>query len=74
MVAVKKLYRVLVKTTGSLQPGSGNTFWQTDVLYCGYDRLEAARVYHENKPRDFGGSYGNRCRETIGQSKEIEEE
>lgn len=62
------IYRVTVKTTGSLQPGTGATFWQRDVVYCGTD-LEAARVeFLRNRATDHGGSYGNRCRTT-----EIEE-
>jgi hypothetical protein len=69
MVVTKKLYRVSVKTTRSLQPGSGGTHWQWEVLYCGYDVDEARRVYHASRPLDHGGSYGNACRETVAQSK-----
>ena len=57
------LYRVIRRTAGSLQPG--DTYWTRDVLYCGYDRAEALRVYHEHEPTDFGGGYGNRCQETL---------
>lgn len=63
------LYRIMVKTTGSLQPGPRETFWQKNVLYCGYDRAEALRVYHENRPTDYWCGYGNRCQETVAQSK-----
>jgi len=68
---MKKLYRVMVRTTGSLQPGSGGTTWQSNVLYCGYDRDEAVRVYHESKPGDYWYGYGNRARRTLGQSKGV---
>src|SRR5437660_916662 len=43
------IYRVTVKTTGSVQPGSGATFWNREVTYCGtalecdYDRLAELR-------------------------------
>lgn len=60
------IYRVITKTTGSLQPGGGGaTFWNREVIYCGTDRDEARVVYHTSTVEDFGGSYGNRCRETI---------
>jgi hypothetical protein len=29
------------------------------VLYCGFDRDEARRVYHENEPMDRRASPGN---------------
>ena len=61
------IYRVTVKTTGSVQPDR-STFWQRDVIYCGTD-LEAARVaFLRSKPEDVWRGYGNRCRTT-----EIEE-
>lgn len=43
-----------------------------EVLYCGYDRLEAVRVYHANPPRGNGvpGSYGS---QVIAKSKLIRE-
>ncbi len=66
-----KLYRILRKTAGSLQPGSGQTFWNVTVLYCGYDRLEALRVYHESSPADVERGYGHRCVRTVAQSKEV---
>lgn len=65
----RKLYRVMIKTTGSLQPAE--TFWRKEVIYCGYDRDEAVRVYHESTPTDTKGSYGNPARVTVGQSKEV---
>ena len=68
---MKKLYRILKKTTGSVQPG-GDTFWNTTVLYCGYDLDEARRVYHESRPTDYWCGYGNRCQETTAQSKTYE--
>ena len=59
----EKLYRVMVRKTGSMQPCE--TFWRRETLYCGTDRTEARRVYHESAPSDFGGSFGNACRETV---------
>jgi hypothetical protein len=64
-----KLYRIIAKTTNSLQPSG--TFWNEEVLYCGYDRLEAIRVYHANTPLDSSlgsRSYGISHRVTIAQS------
>lgn len=62
------LYRVIEKTTTSLQPSG--TFWNRNVLYCGYDREEARRVYHEQEPADIYRGYGSTCRETIAQAIE----
>lgn len=65
------LYRVIVKTTGSLQPGGDqNSYWNDEVVYCGYDRSEARRAYHANQPRDYWSGYGGPCRRTVGQRKE----
>lgn len=75
MTATQTLYRVLAQTTGPLQPGGDDcTTWQTEVLYCGYDRLEAARAYHASTPADYWYGYGNRCRRTKGQSKQVRAE
>ena len=57
------MYRVIVKTTNSVQPSG--SFWQSKVLYCGCNRSEARQVYHGSAPADSGGSYGNRCRKTV---------
>lgn len=59
------IYRVTARTTGSVQPGRGATFWQREVLYCGTDRSKARVAYHASSPKDYGGSYGNRARETV---------
>ena len=59
---MSELYRITARTTGSLQPGG--SFWQTEVLYCGYDRDEARRVFHESEPSDDNRSFGNPARET----------
>jgi hypothetical protein len=70
-----RLYRVIALTTTSRGPGKTNngcTHWTSEVLYCGYDRLEAARIYHQSKPLDYWQGVGNRCRETISQSKWVE--
>lgn len=59
------IYRVTVKTTGSVQPGSGGTFWNREVVYCG-NVLEDARIaYLKSNASDYGGSYGNSARNTI---------
>ncbi len=57
------IYRVLARKTGSVQPIA--TFWTEEVLYCGTDRLEARVAYHTSTPEDYGGTPGNRCRETV---------
>lgn len=70
------LYRITVKTTGSLQPGRGQTFWSKEVVYCGYDRDEAVMAYRANETADHGGtgSYGNRCRETVAEELDADAE
>jgi hypothetical protein len=69
MTTTKTLYRIIVKATGSLQPGG--SFWGRKVLYCGYDRLEAARIYHTSVVEDHDSGYGNPARRTVAQRKEI---
>lgn len=69
---MKILHRVIKKHTSSLQPGNGNTYWSTEVLYCGYDREEALRVYYTHKPSERSGSYGNSATRTIKQKKDID--
>jgi len=60
------LYRVCIKSTSSLQPDS--SFWKKRVLYCGYDREEAKRVYYENEPEDTQyQNYGSSFRQTLFQ-------
>lgn len=60
----RKLYRVVVRRTASLQPGSG-TYWRTTVEYCGLDLDEARIAYHANVPLDTASrSFGSRVRET----------
>ena len=47
----------------------------SEVLYCGYDRLLALRVYHANTPSDSNNcSPGSRYHVTVKQSKEVSEE
>lgn len=65
------LYRVTRKHTGSRQPGG--TYWTREVVYCGYDREEALRVYHAVEPTDYGGGYGNAAKETIFESLDTSE-
>lgn len=59
------IYRVKTETTGSLQPRQGDTYWKTEVLYCGADVEDARIAYHESKPADYGAGYGNSARYTI---------
>jgi len=59
---MEKMYRVSVRSTSSLQPTE--SFWDTEVLYCGYDRDEARREYHRSEPQDANRSFGNPARET----------
>lgn len=58
-----KLYRVTVKTTNSVQPGT--TFWQTEMIYCGDDRDDARVAYHSESVTDYWRGYGNAARETV---------
>ena len=61
-----KLYRVTKRSTRSLQPGGGGaTTWNRETLYCGGDRDEARRVYHDNTCHERGGGYGNHATEII---------
>lgn len=67
-IVTQVLYRVLKKTTGSLQPDGLSTFWNTEVLYCGYDRLEALRVYWKHEPEEQYRGYGSRCAKVTAQA------
>lgn len=66
---MSKLYRVIRRTTDSLQ--STGTHWSSEVLYSGYDRDEARRIYHETKPSDAQwvpvDCYGTKVIETLCQ-------
>jgi hypothetical protein len=59
---MKMIYRVSKKTTNSLQPGCySNSFWNTEVAYCG-NNLEDARIeYLRHLPSESFCGYGNRC-------------
>ena len=68
------IYRVTIRTTGSNQPGNGDTFWNREVIYCGTD-LEAARIeFLRNRPQDHWAGYGNRARSTVIEQFENEPE
>jgi len=56
------IYRVVVKTTGSLQPSS--TFWNRETVYCGPSLRDARVAYLRSETQDHGAGYGNRARET----------
>lgn len=64
-MADEYIYRVVVRTTGSLQPGKGATYWDRDVVYCGPSLQEARIAYLREEAGDFGGGFGNRYRETL---------
>lgn len=66
------IYRVTIKTTNSLQPGSGGTFWQRESVYCGASLEDARIAYLENEVKDYGGSHGNPVRETVIEEFESE--
>lgn len=69
-----KLYRVIV-TTGTPQDRERQGYRVAEVLYCGYDRHDAAQAYYASRALDFGGgNYTGGMRETKCQSKEIAEE
>lgn len=61
---IDNIYRVIVRTTNSLQPGYGATSWQREVVYCGPSLCDARVAYLREEPNDRDGSYGNSCRET----------
>lgn len=66
MVEVKKLYRVVRQHV--YDEGCRDTVHSSEVLYCGYDRDEARRVYHENTPRDTYRGAGKYYYRTVCQS------
>lgn len=66
-----KLYRIILEHC--YNGGSGrHEVASREVLYCGYDRLEAARVYHGTlgTGHDVPGRYFTRV---VAQSKAIAE-
>jgi hypothetical protein len=66
-----RLYRIIV-TEGTPQDRKRCQTRVTAVLYCGYDREEAIRVFHGSRPLDFGGlNFTGDQRLTVAQSKEI---
>lgn len=64
-MASENIYRVRVRTTNSVQPGSGGTFWNSQVAYCGPSLRDARVAYLREEAGDYGGGYGNRARETL---------
>jgi len=61
-----KIYRIIEKVTGSLQPG--DSFWEETALYCGPDRGEARTAYHTSTAEDSAcQNYGTSYRETVAQ-------
>lgn len=68
------IYRVTKKTTNSVQPGSGGTCWQLEVLYCGTSLEDARIAYLSNRPADYWYGYGNAAQDTIIEQFESEPE
>lgn len=68
-MADEHIYRVIVKSTGSLQPSG--TFWDFRTVYCGSSLLSARVAYLREEAADRGGSYGNPSRETTIAQHEI---
>lgn len=66
------IYRVMVRTTGSMQPSA--TFWRYTVLYCGTSLEDARIAYLRSEVEDRGGHYGNPAQETIIEQHESEPE
>ncbi len=62
------LYQVVERKTPNLQL-AGYTVWHEQVLYCGYDRKEARRVYHEHTVTDSDSEsvYGRSWKRTFMQ-------
>jgi hypothetical protein len=60
-----KIYRVTVKSTNSIQPSGGDTYWQRRIVYCGTDLTEARTEFLRNESLDCFAGYGNHARETV---------
>jgi len=65
-----KLYRVISESV--YNSGREVETYSTTTLYCGYDRLEAARVYYQHSPASRSPVPGNHGTRVRVQSKEIE--
>lgn len=66
------IYRVTVKTTGSVQPGRGATFWDRSAVYCGTSLEDARIVFLRERVSDYWAGHGNRARETVIEQFESE--
>jgi hypothetical protein len=64
-----RLYLVEVSICSPQSRDSDLTRWR--VLYCGYDRLEAVRVYTESRAEDYHGSYTCQARVTRARGKAV---
>lgn len=71
-MASDSIYRVIVRTTGSVQPSG--TFWKREPVYCGPSLRDARVAYLREEVNDRGGSYGNPARETIIERFEADSE
>src|ERR1700681_559375 len=67
---MKTLYRV-VECFGSNQGYRHMEEHGRSVLYCGYDRLEAVRIFHESTVSDHDRGPGSQGRETLFEAGEI---
>jgi len=71
-MANEYIYRVIVKTTSSLQP-RGN-LWQQKTVYCGLSLRDARIAYLRNEAEDFSGGFGNQARQTVIEKHDAEPE
>jgi hypothetical protein len=68
------IYRVTKRTTGSVQPGRGQTFWNRETLYCGTSLEDARVAYLAAKNGEEWCGYGNRACEIDVEQFESEPE
>ena len=67
------IYRVSVRSTGSVQPGCGS-YWQSEVIYCGPSLRDARVAYLRSEAEDYWRGHGNAARETLIERHEAEPE
>jgi 20S proteasome alpha/beta subunit len=71
MTTTKRLYRVVRESC--YDAGSHTEVHGTEVLYCGYDKLEAVRAYHANPSGQYGGA-GSHYTRVRAQSRPVSED
>jgi hypothetical protein len=67
------LYRI-VEVTGSNQGGRQIEIHNRRSIYCGYDRLEAVRVFREAELSDHNRGPGSQVKETVFQAGDVAED